>query len=150
FLPTMKAENPAKHFIVAFLIALVGYVVCYQSIQHWRTRKGPWEVTFFAGSNNVPSLLIQQPGLGITNVQIILEAQAPSSTNQPSTTISFRQPRPVPYDVPFGTCVFMDTISLPGTVTFQMSGHMIELLPRVLIIDRREYPWRSETTISGH
>ena len=42
----------------------------------------------------------------------------------------------------------MDTISLPGTVTFQMFGHEIELLPRVLTIDRQEYPWRPEATIS--
>jgi hypothetical protein len=141
----MKADNPARHFAMAFLIALIGYVICYQSIQYWRTRKGPWEVTFSSSSNSAPSILVRQPRLGITNVQIILEGHG--STNQTSTRIVFHQPRPVPYDVPFGSCVFMDTISLPGTVTFEMFGHVIELLPRVLIIDRREYPWRSTSTI---
>jgi hypothetical protein len=37
---------------------------------------------------------------------------------------------------------------LPGTVTLELFGHEIELLPRVLIIDRKEHPWKSGTTIS--
>ena len=150
----MKADNPAKHFLLAFLIALAGYVLCYETIQHWRTRNGPWQVTFLQAANRAPEISIQQPKLGITNVKIIFVDEI--ATNQPAAgavpgsaaTLSFRQPRPVPYDLPFGSCVFMDTISLPGTVTFQIFGHVIELLPRVLIIDRQEYPWRAEATIN--
>src|SRR5712691_1504758 len=111
----MKAENPAKHFLLAFLIALVGYILCYETIQHLRTRKGPWEVTFLQTSNRPPALLIQQPKLGITNVQIIFVGEILSATNQPATgvihrsavTLSFRHPRPVPYELPFGSCIFM-------------------------------------------
>ncbi len=61
-----------------------------------------------------------------------------------TTVMTFAQPRPVPYPVPFGTCVFMDTTFLPGTVSFtNIFGHDIELLPRVLIIDRQEHAWKS-------
>src|SRR5258708_33111254 len=42
----MKRDNPAKHFILAFLIALVVYAFFYHWIEHRRTRKGPWEVAF--------------------------------------------------------------------------------------------------------
>ena len=32
---------------------------------------------------------------------------------------------------------------LPGTLTFDFFGHQVELLPRVLIIDKEEHPWQS-------
>ena len=157
-----------KHFILAFMLALVGYAACYLGIEHWRTRKGPWRVSFTHSSAHAPAITIDQPGLAITNVQIIftsenlLAATAPGAlpadpsrpnspiTNQPSpsTTLHFAQPRSVPYEVPFGRCVFLDLTSLPGTVTFDLFGHEIELLPRVLIIDRHEYPWRRDAAIT--
>jgi len=66
----------------------------------------------------------------------------------PITTLLFAQPQPVPYEVPFGKCVFMDTTFLPGTVTFELFGHEIELLPRALIIDRQEHSWQPDLAIS--
>jgi len=75
-------------------------------------------------------------------------AAAPGTNAHPPITLIFREPRPVPYSVPFGKCVFMDTTFLPGTVTFQLFGHEIELLPRVLIIDHAEHPWLSHSTLS--
>ena len=159
----MKKDNPAKHFITAFLIAAILYVVAYTWIEHRRNRKGPWEVTF--ADINPPEMLINQGWLGISNVAIVFpNQQAATSKNQikegssasavtndgrasaPSTNtvLSFAQARPVPYSVPFGTCAFMDTTFLPGTVSFtNIFGHEIELLPRVLIIDRQEHPWKS-------
>jgi len=83
--------------------------------------------------------------LQITNVQIIFTNQ-PSLTNPPAH-LTFGQPKPVPYDLPFGKCLFMDTTFLPGTLTMQVFGHEIELLPRVLILDHDEHSWRSEETI---
>jgi hypothetical protein len=38
--------------------------------------------------------------------------------------------------------VFQDTTFLPGTVVIQTFGHEIQLLPRVLTLDRAEHPWR--------
>ena len=42
----------------------------------------------------------------------------------------------------------MDTTFLPGTLTFQFFGHEIELLPRVLVLDRQEHPWRSGEVVT--
>jgi hypothetical protein len=53
----------------------------------------------------------------------------------------------VPFDVPFGKCVFMDTTFLPGTLAFELFGHEIQLIPRVLTIDKQEQPWRSNVII---
>ncbi len=42
----------------------------------------------------------------------------------------------------------MDTTFLPGTVTFELFGHEIELLPRALIIDRQEHAWQPNAAIN--
>jgi hypothetical protein len=145
----MKSEGTLKHFVVALLLAVGCYALFYPSIEHRRTRKGPWEVTFARTNGNVPLLIIDQPKLAITNVQVMFvdEVVEPGQTN---THIMFGEPKPVPFPVPFGTCVFMDTTFLPGTVTFQLFDHEIELLPRVLVTDRQEHPWASNFPITLH
>jgi hypothetical protein len=139
----VKSDNPARHFALAFLIALVVYTVFYHGIEHRRTRKGPWEVTFTHTPAGDPAIFIVQPALAISNVQITFAgANFLGSNALAGSQMTFAQPRPVPYEVPFGQCLFMDTTFLPGTVTFQLCGHEIQLLPRVLTIDRQERPWR--------
>jgi hypothetical protein len=44
--------------------------------------------------------------------------------------------------------VFLDTTFLPGTVALSLFGHEVQLLPRVLTIDKVEKAWRSGETIS--
>jgi hypothetical protein len=129
----------------AFVIALAIYALFYHGIEHRRTRKGPWQVAFTEHSG-LPALEINQPALGLTNVQIVF-AKAAGATDSAIVT-DFSQPRAVPYDVPYGTCIFMDTTFLPGTLVFDLFGHEIQLLPRVLTIDKREQPWQSGTTIT--
>ena len=136
-----------KHITYAFLLALVAYVVCYAAIEHRRTRNGPWQITFQRSNDGAPALLINQPRLSITNVQVRFTgdtAPAPMA----AVNVDFQEAQPVPFEVPFGKCVFLDTTFLPGTVAFQLFGHEIELLPRVLIIDRQEHPWRPGSIVN--
>jgi hypothetical protein len=166
----MQSKGSVKHFVLAFVLALVGYAACYLGIEHWRARKGPWRVTFTPSYAHARVITIDQPGLAITHVQIIftnenlLASNAPGAFpanlshsnspvtdhSSPGTTLLFAQQRSVPYEVPFGRCVFLDLSSLPGTATFDLLGHEIQLLPRVLIIDRQEYPWRRDAAITLH
>ena len=148
----MKRDNPAKHFILAFAIALLGYILVYHFIENRRTRKGPWQVTFTNTPAGIPEIIINQTALSISNVQIefadtLVTNQLPITNNQLPITMRFSQPNPVPYDVPFGKCIFMDTTFQPGTLTFQLFSHEIELLPRVLVLDRQEHPWESGEVI---
>jgi hypothetical protein len=143
----MRRDNPLKHFAIAFVIAIVIYVVFYFGIEHRRVRKGPWEVTFTNNITGDPQILINQPVLAITNQLIQFPGEGSATTHVPAA-LRFSQPRPVPYEVPFGRCIFMDTTFLPGTLTFQFFGHEIELLPRVLVIDHREHSWRAEPVIT--
>ena len=143
----MQAKGPVKHFILAFLLALAGYIVFYEAIEYRRTRNGPWRVTFTRNAAGAPVILIDQPRLAITNAQVSFAGEALPATNRPVTLV-FDQPRLVPYAVPFGNCIFMDTTFLPGTVTLQLFGHEIEMLPRVLVLDQKEHPWQSGASIT--
>jgi hypothetical protein len=139
----MKSDNLFRHVWVPFVIAVLVYVIFYTGIEHRRTRNGPWRVVFTNDAAGSPALLINQPALAITNLQITF----PGETNAQSASFEFSQPREVPWDVPFGKCVFMDTTFLPGTIVFDVYGHEIQLIPRVLTIDKKEIPWRSDATI---
>ena len=150
----MKSDNFLRHVGIAFVIAVVGYVVFYAGIEHRRTRNGPWRVTFTNDLAREPVLLINQPKLAITNLQITFVGE----TNLYSTNVLMVSdtPREVPYEVPFGKCVFMDTTFLPGTIVFDLLGHEIQLIPRVLTIDNKQIPWTSgalvivsRTNVSG-
>ena len=145
----MKRDGALKHFILAFLLAVICYAFFYSKIENRRSRKGPWEIAFTNDAAGNPSLVINQPRLAITNVQVTFTNQHVPASFAP-TNLVFKQPHPVPYDVPFGRCMFMDTTFLPGTVALEVFNHEVELLPRVLVIDRQEHPWLSESTITLH
>jgi hypothetical protein len=140
----MKRENPAQHFIIPFVIAMLVYVGFYRFIEHRRVRQGAWTVTFTTTASGQPELVIKQAAFKIENFAMVFSGNSipPGASNLPAT-FEFRQPRQTPFPVPFGKVIFIDPTFLPGTVTFQLFGHEIELLPRVLILDHEEYPWHS-------
>lgn len=145
----MKSDNLFRHLWVPFLIAVLVYVFFYTGIEHRRNRNGPWEVVFTNNAAGAPELIINQPKLAITNLNIIFP-EASNVVNQQAATMEFSQPREVPYQLPFGKCVFMDTTFLPGTIVFDLFGHEIQLIPRVLTIDGEEIPWQSDEMIFVH
>jgi hypothetical protein len=140
----MKSDNLLRHLVVPFGIALLIYAISYTWIEHRRTRKGPWEVSFTNDNSGTPALVINQPALAITNLQITF----PGETARTNASLSFRQPQQVPWEVPYGKCVFMDTTFLPGTIVIDLFGHEIQLIPRALTIDQKEMPWESGKTIA--
>ena len=140
----MKSDNLFRHLVIPLGIAVLVYIIFYSFIEHRRTRKGPWEVTFTNEVSGAPVLVINETNLGITNLRITFAGETNRATN---TLLSFSQPHEVPYDIPFGKCVFMDTTFLPGTIVFDLFGHEIQLIPRVLTIDKKEIPWQSGKTI---
>lgn len=132
-----------KHFLYAAIIAVVFYSAAFYGCEHLRTAKGPWQVEFGEDENRHPRIVIDQPSLRLTNVQIVFLGKKLSATwsNQ---TVAFSSPT---NRAPFGKVIFIDTTFLPGTLTLSIFDHEIELLPRVLVIDRRERQWRSNDRI---
>ncbi len=142
----MKSLRWIIRLAVLFGVALIFYILTYTVIEGRRNRKGPWQVTFTRDVIGEAALSIDQPALGITNAGIVFRGNA-VPVNFTGSVLRFGEPRPVPYDLPFGQCAFMDTTFLPGTIVFSnVFGHEIQLLPRVLTIDKREYPWRNGAT----
>lgn len=155
----MKRDGILGRAVLVFGIAVLVYVVAYNAIERRRDAKGPWQVTFAQPEGSPASITINQPALGITNVQILLVAStnAPDEGGEPSSsktslrepvTLTFRQARKTPFDVPFGKCVFLDTVFLPGTVVLEIFRHQIQLLPRMLTVDGAEHAWQSESKIT--
>lgn len=139
----MKSRRDWPHFLFAGGLALVLYVVSFHACEYRRNFKGPWQVTFTTAPDGAPALLINQPRLRITNVQLVFAGEPKPDLPEPQT-VAFATPTNQPA---FGKVVFRDTTFLPGTLTLDLYGHEIELLPRVLVLDRREHPWQSGVTI---
>src|SRR3954470_14551631 len=104
----MKTDHPAKIFVLAFVFAMGIYVIAYSWIEHRRNRTGPWELTFSTNSAGNSVIVVNQPKLNIQNVTLSFSSPPVKlGTNLPMQ-LAFRQPKPVPYDLPFGRCIFMD------------------------------------------
>jgi hypothetical protein len=137
----MRSDGLLKHLAICAAIAVVFYVTVFGWIEHRRTAKGPWEAAFRADATGTPSILISQTNLHISETLLFA-----GQTVQPapfSRTIVFGQTP----DLPFGQLLYEDPTFLPGTVTMRLFGHTVELLPRVLSIDKKEYPWQSGAVI---
>ena len=138
----MRSEGAIKHFAFAFAIAVVLYIVSFGWIQHRRVFKGPWEITFASDAAGHPSLAIAEPVLKISQ-----NVAFPGQKIAPTNLARVQRFDEAVTNLPFGEMIFQDPTFLPGTVTMRLFGHEIELLPRVLIVDKKEIPWRAGQTV---
>lgn len=141
----MKQDNFLRHAAIAFVITLIGYVLFYQVDRWLRLRHGPWQVTFAMASNGTPEITVMEPKLGITGTRLEFPGETVPSLAAPQTMVF---DSPLKTNLPFGRSLFLDTTYLPGTVTMNLFGHEIELLPRTLVVNRREVPWSSIQTLA--
>ena len=139
----MKTDGLLKHVAITLAASVIFYIVCFAWIEHRREFKGPWEITFQTDSLGVPTLLIAEPALNISK-KISFPNEKTSSANL-SQTVRFDQPVTA---LPFGLLLFQDPTFLPGTLTINLFRHEIELLPRVLNVDKKEISWQSGSDVS--
>lgn len=129
----MKTTFPWKQTIVLFVAVLLAYLAVFNGIEWVRHRKGPWRVTF-----ETNSVRISQPYL---KVSAVIELPDERATN--TGAVAFDKPKkPLPY----GSLLYEDLTFLPGVVTLDLFGHEIEMLPRVLIVNKNEVRWK----VAGH
>jgi hypothetical protein len=138
----MRSDGLLKHLAICLVMAVVFYVAAFSWLQHRRTFKGPWVADFRADAAGVPSLVISQTNLGVSETIIFSGQNVPAAHS--SRVVAFG---PTPPDLPYGELIFQDPTFLPGTVTIRLFGHVVEFLPRVLTIDKKEYPWQSGAVI---
>lgn len=134
------ASLPVKTFLIVGLATLVLYITVFSFVENRRRKNGPWEL-IFTQADNLPALQINHTRLGLSNITIVFQ-DAIAPTNLPQT-VTFHHGQVAPIELPFGKCVFLDTLFLPGTVTCDLFGHQIQILPRTMTIDQAEHPWRS-------
>ncbi|HAV61752.1 MAG TPA: hypothetical protein DCY13_05235 [Verrucomicrobiales bacterium] len=140
----MKATERLKFIGIPLVASLVVYFGGYHAIEHQRYRKGPWSVEFTT-TNGTPAIVVTQPYHGLSNILLVLEGET-AAEGFTNAIVSMKEPRNLPYPVPHGRVIYEDLTFLPGTVTLDLFGHGIELLPRTLILNGREHPWRSGET----
>jgi len=139
----MKFGITPKSIVVWFFVVLILYVCVFYGTEYWRHRKGPWEVNFVSDAEGNPSVVIYQPSLNISSVELLFPGERVGRSNL-SQRVAFDRPL---RKVMFGRVLYEDLTFLPGVVTFDLFGHEIELLPRTLIINKKEVPWKSETVL---
>jgi hypothetical protein len=121
---------------IAAAIAAVFYLVFFNWMQNRHTSKGPWEITFITDSNGTPSLAINQSKLQLSHRIIFNNAKLPQTNMQQKVLFD-----EAVKDIPFGKMQFQDPTFLPGNVTMEQFGHQVQLLPRVLKVDKQEHAW---------
>ena len=136
----MKSDPIWKQVIAVFVAAVIGYFAVFYFIEHQRRKDGPWQATF-TSVDGLPAIIVNHPKSQLTNITIVF-VDATVTNNLP-LTVAFEHGRSAPFDLPFGKCVFIDAIYMPGTAVCEIFGHQIQLMPRVLTIDKVERPWRS-------
>lgn len=137
--PAMNAGF--KSMALLFVGVLAAYLGCFYGLEHLRHRKGAWVGDFHAAPDGAPELVVSQDWLGVTNVTLRLAGE--KMTNGGGRVVFDRVKQPVP----FGRVIYEDLTFLPGVITFDLYGHEVELVPRLLVADRRQLPWQSEQTI---
>ena len=131
----MKSGITPRSLILLFPVVLVLYFGVFYGLEHLRQRRGPWEVEFTSTPQGEPMLVVNQSALGVRDLKLVFRGER--ATNEPGRVRFDRVQRPVP----FGRVIYEDLTFLPGVVTFDLFGHEVELLPRVLIANKREIPW---------
>jgi hypothetical protein len=139
------SESIIKDLVIVLVLSVLFYVAGFAWIQHRRVAKGPWEVTFVSDSAGQPSILIAQRTLNISQKLEFPDVRI----HRANLDVGVKFGEAVT-NLPFGEMMFQDPLFLPGTATMRLFGHVVELLPRVLIIDDQEQAWGSGREIVIH
>ena len=139
----MKGDNLVKHLLIVSVIVVAGYFGLFYLNEWLRTRRGAWEVSF-ATENGTPTLTVTEPVLKIAGVKLLFPGE--STTNIPAP-VHWTFDDVTKTNLPFGTLIFNDLTYLPGAVTMNLFGHEIELIPRTLVVNRKQIDWEPDKTI---
>ena len=138
-----RQDGLFRHLAAAAILAVVFYIAAFAWIEHRRVAKGPWEIVFISDGAGRPSLWISQAALQISQRLSFPDDQV-ARTNL-AELVKFRE---AATNLPFGEMLLQDPLYLPGTITMRLFGHQIEVLPRTLIVDKTEHPWKAGAEIA--
>jgi hypothetical protein len=132
-----------KSVAVTFVLALAFYLLAWSWMTRWQTGRGPWQVAFATNDLGVPRIVVQQPALGISNVVVTFPGEMLFDTNA-TGIVHFARPQ---QKTPFGRVVFDDLMRQPGTLTLDLFGHEVELIPARLTVNRQPLLWTNNAVL---
>ena len=127
-----------RHLAAAAVLAAVFYCAAFWWIEHRRVAKGPWEIVFRSDAAGRPSLRISQPALKISEGLSFPDDQV--ARPNLAELVKFSE---AATNLPFGEMLLQDPLYLPGTITMRLFGHLVEVLPRTLVVDQQEHAWKA-------
>ena len=141
-----EKDNILRHLMIVGVLAVAFYFGGFYLIEHLRSAKGPWEILFTSDGAGHPTLEISQPTLKIAE-----RLRFPDGNSRRTNVAELIRFRDQITNVPFGEMLMQDPLYLPGSITLRVSGHVVEILPRTLIVDKKEYAWQAggEVAITG-
>ena len=146
----MHRERFSRHLLAAFLLSVILYAGLYWFIEKRRVTHGPWIVSFATNTTGIVEVQVRQESHNLGPVTIRFAELTDSNS---WSKIAFETPKPVPFDVPGGKCVFQDTTFFPGTVVLEFGPTTIQMIQRVLNVGvlnvgTNEFPWRAGMVIA--
>jgi hypothetical protein len=130
-----------------FLATLFLYITLYGGCMAVRRKGGPWVITQDKLPDGTPIVQIEHHRI-LSNGPVTLrfpgEVAPARFTNHPLQRI-YSQPNT--NILPYGPVVFLDTTFLPGNVTLDVFGHLVEMVPRTLYLDGKDVGWVAGTNI---
>src|SRR5947208_1011458 len=108
----MRTAVTPRSVALWFFVVLVLYLGVFYGMEYWRHRKGPWEVNFVSDGQGNPSVVVYQPGLNISSVELLFPGEK-ALTNNLSQRVSFSRPLK---KIMFGRVLYQDLTVLPGVV----------------------------------
>ena len=133
-----RRDGLLRHLAIAAALAVVFYCAAFSWIEHRRVAKGPWEIAFMSDGAGRPSVRISQAALKISERLSFPDDQV--ARPNLAELVRFRE---ATTNLPFGEVLLQDPLYLPGTITMQLFGHRIEVLPRTLVVDQQEHAWKA-------
>jgi hypothetical protein len=138
--PLMKSPGVTwKSIVFTFVLAVVFYALAWTWMNRRQTGRGPWQMDFGTNAAGTPEIVIGQPALGVSNVTVRFEGEQLAPTNG-TGTVAFLRPR---MRTPFGRVVYDDLMFQPGSVAVDAFGHVVEMVPRTLVLNGRTNAWRN-------
>jgi hypothetical protein len=138
--PVISAHDDGllRHLAAAAVLAVVFYCAVFWWIEHRRAVKGPWEIAFLSDAAGRPWLRISQPALNISEGLSFPDDQV--ARPNLAEVVRFRE---AVTNLPYGEMLLQDPLYLPGTITMRLFGHLVEVLPRTLVVDHQEHAWKA-------
>src|SRR4051794_4098318 len=115
----MSSGIRPKSLLFLGLVLVVFYFAAFHGIEWSNHRKGPWEIAFTVDGEGNPSLVIYEPKLNISSVEILFPGEREPRTNF-LERVAFDHPQK---PIPFGKVLYEDLTAFPGVITLEIFGH---------------------------